>query len=383
MKKLLQQIMFIGCLLFGGIQLQAQATLSVQGTLQNFDGTAVDNGQYDITFKLYTTDAGGTPIWTEVQSVNLIGGVYSVLLGATTPLNAPFDQTYYLGLTIPGGPEHTPRALMTASPYALSVIGEDNQFPSTGIVSMDAIATEERTTVAPTVAVDAKDHVIFLDHTANQNITLPAASASEGRHLMLVNKAAVAKTLTASNYLAITNATATTIPGNSVIELQSDGSVWRQTGGYVTPVASAKAYVLASRGTLGGASYISAGAWTTIIWAEDSDEQNAFAANTFTAPRTGYYRVAGSTGGDINTLVGSLPSSTTRISIRCQGTCALGVANKVIAYSELDGKPGYSLYGINFSTDVYMTAGQTLFLQINVAAPLSGTFDSHLTILEQ
>ena len=87
-------VLIIG--LFSMSQLAAQASLSVQGSLQNFNGTAVDNGVYDITFKLYTTDAGGTPIWSEVQSVNLIGGVYSVLLGEVNPLNVPFDQTYWV-----------------------------------------------------------------------------------------------------------------------------------------------------------------------------------------------------------------------------------------------------------------------------------------------
>ena len=42
MHKLLQQVMLLGCLLFGGTQLQAQATLSVQGNIiQNFTGGVV------------------------------------------------------------------------------------------------------------------------------------------------------------------------------------------------------------------------------------------------------------------------------------------------------------------------------------------------------
>jgi len=116
--------------------LQAQTTLSVQGTVQNFDGSAVENGEYDITFKLYETDAGGTPIWEETQTVNVNGGVYSVLLGDNTPLDAPFNTTYYLGITLPGGPELSPRARLTSSPYALSLVGQDNIFPSTGPVGV-------------------------------------------------------------------------------------------------------------------------------------------------------------------------------------------------------------------------------------------------------
>lgn len=114
--------------------LNAQTNLSVQGTIQNFNGSAVDNGLYDVIFKLYTTDAGGAAVWSETQSVQVTGGVYSVLLGSVTPLTAAFDQTYYLGITLPGGPELTPRSRLTSSPYALSLIGQSNIFPSTGAV---------------------------------------------------------------------------------------------------------------------------------------------------------------------------------------------------------------------------------------------------------
>ena len=117
-------------------QAKAQAKLSIQGTVQNFNGSAVENGEYDITFKLYETDAGGTAIWQETRTVNVNGGVYSILLGEETPLDAPFNTVYYLGITLPGGPELTPRAQLTSSPYALSLIGQDNAFPSTGTVGV-------------------------------------------------------------------------------------------------------------------------------------------------------------------------------------------------------------------------------------------------------
>ncbi|MEL6924140.1 MAG: hypothetical protein AAFO94_08840 [Bacteroidota bacterium] len=49
---------FIGCVLlsiFSTIQLHAQnSQLSIQGVLRKAEGNAVENGTYDITFKLYT-----------------------------------------------------------------------------------------------------------------------------------------------------------------------------------------------------------------------------------------------------------------------------------------------------------------------------------------
>ena len=119
----------------------AQATLSVQGTVQKSTGAAVDDGDYTLIFKLYTTETGGTPVWSETQStVTIIGGVYSVTLGSVTPLTAAFDQTYYLGVTVGSGAELTPRAQLTSSPYALSLIGQSNIFPSTGAVGVGTVA---------------------------------------------------------------------------------------------------------------------------------------------------------------------------------------------------------------------------------------------------
>lgn len=378
MQKYVQQLMLLGGLLLACGQLHAQATLSVQGTIQRSTGAAVDDGDYDITFRLYTAPTGGSPVWSETQSgVEIIGGVYSVALGSVNPLNAPFDQTYYLGISVGTGVEHTPRTLLTSAPYSLSLLGQDNKFPSTGLVKMESVASGQATTTATSYAVAADDHVIFLDHTANQNVTLPAATAANaGRHLVLVNKEAVAKTLTSSNYVNLAGATSTAVPATGVVELQSDGSVWRQTGGYVTP--GAKAYVLAY--TTGG--NYAASTWSTINFIESEDAQNCFASNTFTAPRTGFYRIS-------SRFIGGHSGSVTpatQLSIRCGGTCAFGVAGRTLhTYQFLTATVAHASH---VCADVYMTAGQTLTLQVNhnvsgATASFDGANSCYLSILEQ
>jgi hypothetical protein len=112
---------------------------------------------------------------------------------------------------------------------------------------------------------------------------------------------------------------------------------------------------------------------------ESQDLQNCFASNTFTAPRTGFYRVSGSFTGSYNT-----PAPTNGyINIKCGGTCAFGVA-------------GYSLstfvwpatfigqHNSHLSADVYMTVGQTFTLQI-AHNFTNGIYwqGSTITILEQ
>lgn len=138
-------LIFIVLLCIAGSAL-AQATLSIQGTVKNSDGTAVSNGKYSIKFSLYTSESGGTPVWTETQdAVTVTGGVYSALLGASNPLNAAFDRTYYLGVAVDGGAEWIPRARLTSSPYALSLVGSSNVFPSSGAIGAGTITPDPNT----------------------------------------------------------------------------------------------------------------------------------------------------------------------------------------------------------------------------------------------
>jgi hypothetical protein len=135
----IRTLLFLALFFFGtaSVSVQAQAYLSVQGTIQKSTLVSVEDAVYTLTFKLYTVETGGTPVWTEKQdSVAVIGGVYSVVLGTVNPLTAAFDQSYFLGISVGPGAELTPRARLTSAPYALSLLGQSNTFPSTGTVGV-------------------------------------------------------------------------------------------------------------------------------------------------------------------------------------------------------------------------------------------------------
>ena len=121
---------------------QLTPTLSIQGILKKSNGVAVEDGTYPMTFKLYDVATGGTALWSEPQSaVEVSNGIYSTVLpldAQTYPLNIPFDELYYLGVTV-GSAELTPRILLTSAPYALSLIGTTNKFPSSGVVVTDSM----------------------------------------------------------------------------------------------------------------------------------------------------------------------------------------------------------------------------------------------------
>jgi hypothetical protein len=101
---------------------QIPAKLSYQGVLADNTGTPVPNGNYNLTLSIYDVLTGGSALWTEGQLVNVTNGMFNVILGSASALNLPFNQPYYLGVSVGGGTELAPRTLLTASPYGLNAL---------------------------------------------------------------------------------------------------------------------------------------------------------------------------------------------------------------------------------------------------------------------
>ncbi len=120
LSKLIPLVFIFGIFFSLGASAQQAKKISLQGFLKDANGKAVADGQQTITFKLYTLEAGGTAEWTEDQTINVFGGVYSTHLGKTVSLeNLNWGAaTYYVGVTVQGT-ELTPRTELTFAPYSL------------------------------------------------------------------------------------------------------------------------------------------------------------------------------------------------------------------------------------------------------------------------
>ena len=90
-----------------------------QASLQDRDGMPL-NGTYTLTFKLYDTETGGTPLWQEVhQEIDIQDGLLQAELGSITPFDyLSFDRQYWLGIEVASDNEMTPRFKLTSTPYA-------------------------------------------------------------------------------------------------------------------------------------------------------------------------------------------------------------------------------------------------------------------------
>jgi hypothetical protein len=111
------------------------ATMSYQGILADASGQPVPDDDYDLTFRIYTVAYGGTPLWEELNTISTVDGVFDAILGRATPLDLPFDQEYYLGITVAGEGEMG-RVCLAASPYArraaVADVGEDADWTIAG-----------------------------------------------------------------------------------------------------------------------------------------------------------------------------------------------------------------------------------------------------------
>lgn len=99
---------------------QIPKTMSYQGILTDTTGNPVANGDYSMIFRIYDVASGGAVLWIETQTVNVIDGIFNAILGKVSPLNLAFDKPYWLGLSVEGGAELTPRTELTAAAYSLN-----------------------------------------------------------------------------------------------------------------------------------------------------------------------------------------------------------------------------------------------------------------------
>ncbi|GAM11328.1 hypothetical protein OR1_03641 [Geobacter sp. OR-1] len=102
--------------------------INYQGTLNNKSGGPA-NGNFNMTFRIYSTATGTTPLWTETWNtgtsspVVVTDGVFNVMLGSITPFSNEFFATHsktYLGISVANDSEFLPRQVIGSVGYALA-----------------------------------------------------------------------------------------------------------------------------------------------------------------------------------------------------------------------------------------------------------------------
>jgi Collagen triple helix repeat (20 copies) len=124
-KHLISASIAAGALLAGAPAAQAvPATITHQGRLYDANKMPVTGVTLKVTFKIYAKIDDTTDIWSETLDVPFDEGYFSATLGEQTPFFPPmaaaiFDgTTRYMGVTVEGDSEMSPRAAVQSVPYA-------------------------------------------------------------------------------------------------------------------------------------------------------------------------------------------------------------------------------------------------------------------------
>ncbi len=101
--------------------------MSYQGVLRDASGNPVPDGSYDVSFKIYDVETGGTALWTELQALTATGGIINAHLGSVVSLTTlEFDVPYWLGISVEAEAELVPRTPFTTVPYAATAGSADH-----------------------------------------------------------------------------------------------------------------------------------------------------------------------------------------------------------------------------------------------------------------
>lgn len=175
-----------------------------QGRLTNQQGVPYENGQYTLTFNLYSQAVGGSTVWTERhEKVGVVNGMVNVFLGSinsfpqwlpsSNPPVSPFAGTKYLGITIDADanpatadPEMVPRTMLVPAFFAQnsgqlagfdwsSILQGGTNNPQTGTIRADKLtpASITSTQIAPSaVGTDRlADGAVTADKLADNSIS--------------------------------------------------------------------------------------------------------------------------------------------------------------------------------------------------------------------
>jgi hypothetical protein len=101
---------------------QAPNSLMYQGRLTTSAGAAI-TAATNVTFAIYAAASGGTALWSSgtVSVTPDQNGVFTVELTAI-PTSVFNGSRRYIGITVAGDTEMTPRQLLTSAPYAYNTI---------------------------------------------------------------------------------------------------------------------------------------------------------------------------------------------------------------------------------------------------------------------
>ena len=112
--------------------------MSYHGFLMEDSGQPVSDGIYQITFRIYTQESGGSAEWEETQDISVESGVLNALLGSVNSIaDFPLSDNAWLGIQIEGQSEMSPRKRIASVGYSFNAGESDNSQSLQGFNASD------------------------------------------------------------------------------------------------------------------------------------------------------------------------------------------------------------------------------------------------------
>jgi photosystem II stability/assembly factor-like uncharacterized protein len=197
--------------------------INYQGKLTNNSNVAVTDGNYNMEFTLSTTSTGGTPIWTETltgaNKIPVTNGLFSVMLGSTTPFTGVnFNQTLYLGVNIGGTStpgwdgEMTPRKILGTVPAAVEAENAQTLggLNNTEFLRSDAANATSSASTYFNITNSGAGKIAEFFGTGSQSVLTVTSDGKVGIGTTTpYAKLSVAGTIVGANFIGTTTATST------------------------------------------------------------------------------------------------------------------------------------------------------------------------------
>ena len=103
-------------------------TMTYQGILKDAEGNPVEDGVYDVTFRIFNVESGGSSLWDQTLPCATTSGYFNAIL---SDVSLPFDEDYWLEVEV-GGETLDPRQKMSMVGYAAKADTADYAFATAG-----------------------------------------------------------------------------------------------------------------------------------------------------------------------------------------------------------------------------------------------------------
>lgn len=159
---------------------QTPRQISYQGILTDASGNLVANGNHSLRLRLFTESTGGTAIFSETQTVAVVGGTFNVIIGSTTPIPASvaFDKAYFLGVSVDNGQELSPRTPLLAAPYALHAVYAEVAGSVVGGGGGGTAGVNSVNSMQGDVTFAGAGSTVITNNTATKTITISSSGGS-------------------------------------------------------------------------------------------------------------------------------------------------------------------------------------------------------------